>query len=120
MGKTKKKVPATVVTEASASNTGDDPPPKRKRGRPRKVTKEAVKPEEQDAHVDSKKLKAFSEDATEGTQTESSPAISEKTHGDVKASADFEPPKPKPAIRREGSRRKSEPRRAAESSLVGR
>lgn len=117
MVKAKKKLPAAAVKDqASGSNTGDDdhPTQKKKRGRPRKIVQGVVKEEDR---TGSKKQKK-SGDAGAGGQSK----LSDKSQaGDAQGfpeEEEFIPPKP--VLKRQGSRRKSEPRRAAESSVIGR
>lgn len=116
MGRPKKKLP---IAEAKEPTPGDNPPVQRKRGRPRKVVPGTVKVEDAQS-ADSKKLKTSGE-TTEASSNhnanQSEATIVEENGIAAKVSLNEESSKSS-AVKREGNRRKSEPRRAAESSFI--
>ncbi|BBM98056.1 hypothetical protein MPTK1_1g10470 [Marchantia polymorpha subsp. ruderalis] len=117
MGRAKvltKKLPVATPKEVLESTASNPVPVQRKRGRPRKVAKEELPVEEKKVEEETVQL-TESVDAGKkrkrpkklGESTESGP----ETNGGAMKFVE-EPAKPQ-IVKREGSRRKSEPRRAA-------
>lgn len=110
--------PSSQVKEGSP---GDNPPAPRKRGRPRKIVQEAAKVEDP-LSVDVKKpITSGEADGMSSAQkrlmegSEAAPG----ENGQLATASLTEDPANSKTVRRDGSRRKSEPRRAAESLLSG-
>eukprot|EP01018_Ginkgo_biloba_P001179 Gb_09753 [translate_table: standard] len=118
MGKIKKKSAPSTKEKAEAS-TENPPQQPRKRGRPKKIIEEKVEAKEEEeeeeeeaeaAESESKKPKASSKQAGES----SGGGVKEEGTSTVSVPAESKAPK---ALKRKGSRRKSQPRRAAESYI---
>ncbi|KAJ7278081.1 hypothetical protein O6H91_10G042200 [Diphasiastrum complanatum] len=116
MGRTKlkeKKLPFASSKVVPAGNDTDSAPVQRKRGRPRKVPKEEPGTEEYkpDAVNNEKEQTSLFEEGKKRGRTKKTDESAEK-NGVANGGGSEEPAKPQ-AVKREGSRRKGEPRRAA-------
>ncbi|KAJ7549077.1 hypothetical protein O6H91_07G039300 [Diphasiastrum complanatum] len=120
MGRTKlkaKHLPLTSSKVAPAGNDSDPSPVQRKRGRPRKFPKEEPATEEhkvEAANTDHIQTSLFEAGKKRGraNKLDESAELSADKNGVANGGSIDEPAKPQ-AVKREGSRRKGEPRRAA-------